>query len=310
MKESPTVKTTFKKMGGKMKTLVIYNPASGLKKKNELQMIEGYLQSQKYDYDLFETTLEEGPFEILSKVDNDCDTIITCGGDGTVSQTLRGMHNFAFTCPLLILPLGTSNEIAQNLGLKDDSLLKVLHRLEDPEIINLDYGLISDDKTFTYALTFGNFTEVTYNTPQKMKNWLGYRAYILYGFLSFRKIKNYRVRFTYDQANVSGNYLFGSISNSATVGNVFHYEDDSMSLCDGLFEVLLISRPRSVKELRLILMGLIQNDYSSEMFTTFKAKKLTVSSKSDIDWNVDGEFAGSYKKLEVSNIHKGINLII
>lgn len=293
-----------------MRILVIFNPAAGMRKDNELAMITGFLESQKISYVLHQTSLEKGPYEILSKITEKFDVILTCGGDGTVSQTIRGLHTFNFNIPVLIVPLGTSNEVAHNLGLKKDSLISVLNRLNMQDIVTLDYGIINDNKTFTYALTFGNFTEVTYKTPQKMKNWLGYRAYMLYGFLSFRRIKTYRVKFGYNQTKLSGNYLFGSISNSSTIGNIFHYDNESMSLCDGKFEVLLISRPKNVKELRLILIGLRQNDYDNEMFTTFKAENISVSSKVSIDWNIDGEFAGTYKEIEIKNLHKSIQLIV
>lgn len=293
-----------------MKYIVIFNPEAGVKKDNERETIEEYLESESLDFDFYETTVDEGPYEILSKLDCEVDTIITCGGDGTISQTIRGMHKYEFNCPLLVLPLGTSNEIAQNLGLQDDGITNVLSRLSDREIIELDYGLINDNKTFTYALTFGNFTQVTYETPQKMKNWLGFRAYILYGFLSFRKIKTYRIILSANNMNISGNYLFGGISNSSTVGNIFHYDKDSISLRDGKFEVLLISKPKGIKQLRLILQGLIQEDYDNEMFTTFKSSHINISSTSAIDWNTDGEFAGSYTDLEVKNIQKSIKLIV
>lgn len=193
-----------------MKYTVIYNPKSGLRKNRELETIEFYLKREKLEYEIHETTIDEGPYEILSKVNKDrIETIIACGGDGTVSQTIHGIHIFKIDCSLLILPLGTTNEIAQNLGLKEDSIENVLARLIDPEMFLYDYGLINDKKTFTYALTFGNFTQVTYETPQKMKNWLGYRAYILYGFLSFRKIKTYALSISTNDTTKSGKYLFG-----------------------------------------------------------------------------------------------------
>ena len=293
-----------------MKYIVIFNPKAGVRNNNERDIIENYLKNENFDYDFHETTIDEGPYEILAKLDNQADTIITCGGDGTISQTIRGMHKYKFTCPLLVLPLGTSNEIAQNLGLKDDNIENILDRLKDKNIIELDYGLINDNKTFTYALTFGNFTQVTYETPQKMKNWLGFRAYLLYGFLSFRKIKTYRIMVSSSKVKLRGNYLFGGISNSVTVGSIFHYDKDEISLSDGKFEVLLIKKPKNVKQLRLILQGLVQNDYSNEMFETFKSSHIKISSTSPIDWNTDGEFAGSYTDLEVKNIQKNIKLIV
>lgn len=293
-----------------MKVIVIFNPASGLRKNNEFEMISDFLKNREIDFDIVETTIEVGPYQILSKVVEAYDSIITCGGDGTISETIRGIHDFGFKLPLLIVPIGTSNEIAQNLGLGDDSLLKILNRLVENKTTCVDYGVVNNKDTFTYALTFGNFTDVTYKTPQKMKNWMGYRAYLLYGFLSFRRVKSYRLQLESNDYKISGNYLFGTISNSATIGNIIRYDKDSFSLSDGEFEVLLISKPRSVKEIRLIIIGLLQNDYTSEMFTTFKSNQLSIKSQDEIDWNIDGEFAGTYNKLDVNNIHQKIKIII
>lgn len=293
-----------------MEILVIFNPVAGIKNNNELREIKNFLSDNYLNYKLVQTTVDIGPYDILAKENKNYKTIICCGGDGTVSETIRGMHNYSYESNLLIAPIGTSNEVAQNLGLKDDDLANVLNRLFKEDISTLDYGLINDNNTFTYALTFGNFTEVTYNTPQKMKNWLGFRAYILYGFLTFRKIKTYKIDVKSAQTNTNGTYLFGAISNSTTVGQIINYKHDDISLCDGMFEVLLMKKPNNVKELRLIITGLIQSDYDNDMFTTFKTNALTIKSKDNIDWNTDGELAGSYKALTAKNLHKKINLIV
>ncbi|CAM3564473.1 diacylglycerol kinase family protein [Erysipelothrix urinaevulpis] len=293
-----------------MKLLVIYNPAAGLKRRDELQIIIKYLTENNFDYEVHKTQVDFGPDEILASSEHKVDVIIVAGGDGTVSQSINAVHKYGWACPILLLPLGTTNEISQNLGQNTSNLISQLEKLKTMNTISLDYGLVNNSKTFTYALTFGNFTEVTYKTPQKMKNWLGYRAYILYGFLTFRKIKKYRVHINSDEASLGGNYVFGAVSNSSSMGNIFHYNDDKISLTDGLFEVLLISKPNSVKELRLILTGMMQNDYSNEMFTTFKSRDLIIKTKQDIDWNIDGEYGGSYKKLEIENKRQSIQLII
>lgn len=310
MKENLLAKIILEKKGGNVKILLIYNPSAGLRKLGELNTIKKFFDKNKYDYDYKETKKDHGPYEILKDANHDYDAIVSCGGDGTISQTVQGIESFNFTCPLLIVPLGTTNEISQNLGLHDDSLEKILERLNRYEIREVDYGLINNNKTFTYVLTFGNFTEVTYNTPQKMKNWLGYRAYVLYGFLTFRRINTFRVLLKSDIAKVGGNYVFGSISNSLSVGTIFHYNREDTSLSDGLFEVLLISKPNSVKELRLILTGLIQKKYDNQMFTVFRTNSLDIQTFVDVDWNIDGEFGGTYQVLNVTNQQKKLKLFV
>lgn len=293
-----------------MKHLLIFYPTSGIKNKNELNNIETYLRSNNFDYILHKTLLENGPMEIIASVKGSFDRVIVAGGDGPISQTILAMHTNAVKCPLLVVPVGTSNEISQNLYLKKGNINDVLLRLNNNEIKKFDYGLVNKSLTFVYALIFGNFTQVSYKTLQKLKNLLGFRAYIMYGLLTFRKNKSYRLSFCNDEIRVSGSYIFGSISNSERVGTIFKYNKDTFSLQDGKFEVLLISKPRNIKEIRLIVTGIINHDYSSEMFTTFKTSKLEIKSKVFIDWNIDGEFAGSLNEIEVINLNKKMRLIV
>ncbi len=296
-----------------MKAILIYNPKSGVKKRDEYGRILQYLQKASIDYDLHETLPDFGPYEILGMLKEqkaDYDVIIASGGDGTISHTVHGMHCHDFDCPLLILPTGTTNEIAQNLKIDELELEEILGRLHPMKTKKFDYGQVDEQQTFVYALTFGNFTEVTYRTPQKMKNWLGYRAYILYGLVSFRKIHSYHIAVKTSDLNFSGEYVFGSISNSKSMGNIFHFDPDSYALDDGEFEVLFIKKPRSVKDLRLILQGMLHNDYSGKMFVTFKSKELCIRSSKPIAWNIDGEYGGDKKTIRIKNRHRGIELVI
>lgn len=290
---------------------MIYNPKSGLRNNGEKTEIINYFKQQNYEYKLIETKLDFNPTDIMAQYHNeDYNIIITSGGDGTVSETIQAMHSLNIKLPLLILPTGTTNEIAQNLGLIEDSITTTLSRLEHPKYRAVDYGLINNHDTFTYALTFGNFTEVTYETPQGLKNWLGYRAYLLYGFLSFRKIKTYHVHILSKEIDIKDDFVFGAISNSKSMGNIIKYEEKCIHLDDGLFEVLFIKRPKNVKQLRTIIHSLINNDYNNNMFLTFSTHELQVMSDKNITWNIDGEFGGKRKQVTVKNINKGIKLVV
>ena len=42
----------------------------------------------------------------------------------------------------------------------------------------VDIGKFGDERYFVYIAAFGAFTEVSYSTPQDIKNVLGHQAYI------------------------------------------------------------------------------------------------------------------------------------
>ena len=294
-------------MRGNMKTVVIYNPAAGIKGDNPIDKIITHLEQRQQNYTIYETEIHRGPIEILKDIQYSFDCLVVSGGDGTVSDAVQGLHNLDLKIPLLIIPSGTTNDIAANIGMSHDTNT-ILETLENSKIRSIDFGLIDGKTCFTYSLTFGNFTEVTYKTPQQLKNWMGYKAYVLYGFLTFRRIKIFKLQIETDSKSFDGDFVFGGVTNSKSVGNIFFFKDDVVSLDDGLFEVLLIRRPRSIKHLRMILNGLISHDYNNEMFVLLKTKSIQFSGDRKIDWNIDGEFGGSLKSITAINQHKGLQI--
>ena len=71
----------------------------------------------------------------------DCKTLVVSGGDGTVSCVAQGMAGS--TIPVLILPTGTENLIAQELGI-DGSHSTTMRTLDHNHIRKLDLGLANN----------------------------------------------------------------------------------------------------------------------------------------------------------------------
>lgn len=284
--------------------LFIYNPKAGVSKRDELNEFIHCLNQSNIRFDLFLTDLNYGPIEIMNQVEHDYEGYIIAGGDGTVSQMVQGLYEHEVRKPLIILPIGTANEIAKNLG-NVAHITDILSNLENLTERKVDLGVLNNTNCFTFALTFGNFTEVTYKTPQNLKNWLGYRAYLIYGFLTFRRIHAYGLKVRIDDESFSGSFVFGGITNSKSVGGIFHYDENAIELSDGLFEVMLIRKPRNVSQIRQILKGMMSCEYDNEMFVMRQCKEIEIESDTIISMNIDGEFAGDMNRFKATN-HKEI----
>lgn len=288
--------------------LFIYNPKAGLSQRNELNEFIHCLNQSKIRFDLFLTDINYGPVEIMDEVDHNYEGYIIAGGDGTVSQMVQGLYNHKIRKPLIILPIGTANEIAKNLG-NVAHTTDILSNLENLSERPVDLGVLNETDCFTFALTFGNFTEVTYKTPQNLKNWLGYRAYLIYGFLTFRRIHAYGLKVRIDDMLFSGSFVFGGITNSKSVGGIFHYDENEIELSDGLFEVMLIRKPRNVSQIRQILKGMMSREYDNDMFVIRQCKEVEIQSDTLMSMNIDGEFAGDMSSFKATNHKKILNLM-
>ena len=278
-----------------------------MQRSNELQTIENALDKQKIQYTLFKTETNKGPLELLSNYDERFDTILVAGGDGTLSEVVQGMQKNKIDAPLQIIPTGTTNELASNF-LPDKPLETIVDNLFSGDILSIDVGITDQNETVSYALSFGNFTEVTYRTPQKLKNLLGYKAYILFGFISFRRIKSYLMEITSSDRVIKDTFVFGVVSNTNTVGNVIVFDPESIQFDDGFYEVLLIKKPKTIAQLRDILKSLKKQSYDNDLFIQFKTDMITFESTKDIAWNHDGEFGGKSKTKELNIIQKRLKI--
>lgn len=77
-------------------------------------------------------------------------------------------------------------------------------------------GLI--DSYFVYVAAFGLLTDVSYQTPQDLKNALGHVAYVLEGMKRMGSWKSCHLRIDSEEFSEDGEFVFGMITNSNSVG--------------------------------------------------------------------------------------------
>lgn len=98
---------------------LIYNPLAGRRPaRRERQMREAarVLRAQGYDLQLFQTSGPGSATELAARAAAmGVDLAIVCGGDGTINEAVNGLAGTS--TPLAILPGGTANIFAREMGL-------------------------------------------------------------------------------------------------------------------------------------------------------------------------------------------------
>lgn len=239
------------------------------------------------------------------------DRVVCCGGDGTLNETVSGLMQIpAAERPTLgYIPAGSTNDFARNLALpKELEKVAAVACGGTPRLCDLGRA---DGHLFTYIAAFGLFTDVSYSTPQAEKNLLGHFAYVLQGAGKLINVPSFHMKVERgDGAVIEGDYIYGMVSNTVSVGGIMNLPRDVVKLDDGVFEVLLIRQPKSVKDWQDILSALASQKIigSEGMVTGFQAERVTFTCDKPVAWTVDGEFGGERVVTEIENLPRAFVL--
>lgn len=284
-----------------MKTaLLIYNPLSG--RGDEA----GSLETDQIDIIERVSIIENMKImnEVLNK--HDYDVIILAGGDGTVSSGFSMLNSFDVKTPILVLPLGTTNDIARSHYTTLDTN-ELLASIKTSEIRSIDLCK-ANQHTFTYALTFGYLSDVPYKTDQDMKKKIGYLAYMLNAFTKIIDVSKHNLVVETDDIMFEDGYSFCAITNTRSIANLVKFPD-SVQLDDGKIELLLVKTPKTPSRFLASLSRLRRQKYDNNHVILESSKSITISSDKNIEFGIDGEYGGTAKQLRIHVIEKAINLI-
>jgi len=175
--------------------------------------------------------------------------------------------------------------------------------------MSYDIGVMNG-RYFNYVAAFGLFTDVSYKTPQNVKNVLGHQAYVFESLKSLSNIKSYYLTIHCNEIEMKGSYIYGMISNSRSVGGVKDICGKDVELDDGLFEVTLVKEPVSPLELQQIVAGLLSKNQKSPMVERFKTDRIVIESDKAVEWTVDGENGDAHQRVEISVVDKAIDIMV
>lgn len=138
-----------------------------------------------------------------------------------------------------------------------------------------------------------------YETSQDLKNILGHLAYVNEGSKEIFDVKTYHLCVEANGEVHEGDYIYGMITNSHSIGGFRNLVGNDVEMDDGLFEVTLIKKPKNPLELNEIIAALINAYDGTDMIDAFKANSLYIHGDEAISWTLDGEFGGEHKEVRI-----------
>jgi len=168
------------------KALLLYNPLSGRRHDRRLADVEAavsVLRAAGVEASSAATRADGGTTEqVRNAIAQGCDIIFACGGDGTIHDVLQGL--VGTNAALGIIPLGTANSLAHDLGLPlspvraaQAALTAVPRRLAVGRVEYQDFTGRPSSRYFTVATGIGVDAHLFYKLNPRAKRRLGMMAY-------------------------------------------------------------------------------------------------------------------------------------
>lgn len=288
------------------KLLYIYNPMSGQKTiGNHLSEIVEYFSKKSYFPTVYATQKANDAREKVKEFSKEYEEILVSGGDGTLDEVVSGLLKSEEKSIIGYIPTGSTNDFSRSLKIPTD-INKATKLAINGETMDIDVGKFNS-KFFTYVAAFGSIAQVSYETDQSMKNIFGRFAYILEGVKTVSNLKAYKAKITIDDEVFEGEFIHFMATNSVSVGGFNNFYKKNIGLDDGIFEAALIKKPKGLIELNQIIDGLrSKKENDNVIFRSGSVFK--VESDEKIDWTLDGDFGGSYKKSEIKVLNRAVKM--
>lgn len=295
-------------MSDKKNVLLIVNPCAGRTKSRAATFdIVDKFSSNDYNFTVRTTTCQGDATNIVKRELEGHDLVVCCGGDGTLNETVNGVMDMPRRTPIGYIPTGTTNDLATTIGIPS-GISEATNLIMSGQMNDYDIGLFNN-RYYTYVASFGAFSRASYATSQKLKNKFGYAAYLAAAVPEVANIRKYRMRIEHDEGVLEGDFLFGAMSNSTSVGGFFKFKKEDVKLNDGYFEVLLVrTMPVNIPNILSVLNKVRHQQYDNKNIIFLRTSKLKITCDQEVDWTVDGEYAGAHRDVRINVLERAVDI--
>jgi diacylglycerol kinase (ATP) len=278
------------------RTLVVLNPAAGQEEPSRVRrQLGGAFAVRGASFDLVETT-GAGDAEAYAREGAGLGyrAVVAAGGDGTIAEVITGLAGTQV--PLGIIPQGTGNQLASNLGIPGDverAVEVVVQGRAEP----MDLGQLGDGRYFALMASAGMDAEMISHATRKLKDRWGFGAYLYAGLRAAVSPKPATFRITADERSFEVNAASVIVANAGQlVYDLLPVElqiGPGVSFHDGLLDVCIFS-PRNLPGLATVLLKVASRRYvGDERMIYLQAREIRVEAEPGVVTQVDGELLGS-----------------
>ena len=224
----------------------------------------------------------------LQAKERGCKRIIVCGGDGTINEAIHALVDSEVK--LGVLPLGTGNDFARTLGIKED-LDFACNVLRDEKVRKVDLVKVNDDKYYGSVGGIGFDAEVASWANRYKQFAPGATIYLLAILAKLFTYKFKKVSITHDTGNHTGEILMATIGNTNWYGGGINITPAAL-MDDGILDICIVQKIHKLKLLLFFPSALKGNHARFSEVKLYRTKKISITSETPLQLLGDGEILG------------------
>ncbi|MBC8112199.1 MAG: hypothetical protein H7Y04_14175, partial [Verrucomicrobia bacterium] len=216
----------------------ILNPAAG-QDEPILSYINKTFLGTEVDWEILITKKEDDALKMAKSLIGKTDLVAVYGGDGSVMEVAQAL--FKSKVPMAIIPGGTANVMAKELGIPTDSQAALaLLTSENAAITAIDMGLMNNIP-FMLRVNLGLLADMVIQTDRQMKDTFGQLAYGITTVQTLLEVNPamYLIEIDGEIFEESGVAL--SVTNSGNIGVEGFSILPDINVSDGLLDVILMN---------------------------------------------------------------------
>ncbi|HVS06754.1 MAG TPA: diacylglycerol kinase family protein [Candidatus Dormibacteraeota bacterium] len=232
--------------------------------------------------------------------------VLAAGGDGTVAEVMAAAHQRSL--PMGIVPLGTANIVARELGLPAGWRRATRRVLEHfPATRAVDLARVNDGY-MALAAGIGFDATVMRHTPATLKYWFGRAAYFVAGAWWLPRAPHFECTIRADGEEMKITAVVVLIVNAGMLGAAPFRFGPNIAIDDGWLDVC-VYRPRTALDRAGVLWRIFRQRADGDSMLQRKARSVEIIAP-DVQWNeVDGEvYRGNVLRAQI--VAGGVKVVV
>ncbi len=283
---------------------IILNPAAG-QQEPILSFINKAFDKTEIHWEIHITKKKgDGTKMAKTALGKGADVVVAYGGDGTVMEVAQALINQSV--PLAIIPGGTANVLAKDLGIPFDSnkALKLLKA--NQKIKQVDVGMCNEFP-FIIRVNVGIGAEMVAKTKRSEKDRFGILAYNITAMksISDSKLVKYKIEVDGKKFDEEGYALI--VTNAGNVGIENISLVQGIDVSDGKLDLLVVKQLDVMSMVGAVAKTLTKN--SPDIYHHVRGKKMTITLSKKQHLLID-DISVDLRKLNITVKPKAISIVV